>query len=102
VTIPRRGEVWRAYPDAPVDFLVVSSTVYNEIGSEPTVLGVPVVDRVGDHGFSVDIGDARWALAGLIGPVEKTALFRRAGGVDVQILTNVDNMLFKILATPDR
>lgn len=100
--VPRRGEVWRAYPGAPVDFLVVSSTVYNEIASEPTVLGVPVVSRVGEHGFCVALGGDQWALAGLIGPVEKTALVTRTGAVDVQTLTNVDNMLFKILATPER
>ncbi|GDY32579.1 MazF family transcriptional regulator [Gandjariella thermophila] len=100
--VPRRGEVWRAYPAAPVDFLVVSSTVYNEIASEPTVLGVPVVNGVGDHGFGVAIGAGRWVLAGLIGPVEKAALVTRTGSVDVQTLTNVDTMLFKILATPER
>lgn len=102
MTVPRRGDVWRAYPGSPVHFLVVSSTVYNEIASEPTVLGVPVVDRVGDHGFCVDIGDGQWVVTGLMGPVEKAALIACTGQVDVQTLTNVDNMLFKILATPER
>jgi hypothetical protein len=44
--------------------LVISSTVYNEIGSEPTVLVTLVVEQATDEGFCVDLGEANgpsWA-----------------------------------------
>ena len=45
--------------DAGISVLVISSTVYNEIPSEPTVIVVPVFDTEPDTGFGVD-----WAMAG--------------------------------------
>ena len=53
---PRRGEVWSI--DAGISVLVISSTVYNEIPSEPTVIVVPVFDTEPDTGFGVDLGKA--------------------------------------------
>jgi hypothetical protein len=87
--------------DAGVSVLVISSTVYNEIPSEPTVVVVPVFDTEPDTGFGVDLGDG-WAAPGLVTSLRKVRLsaFRRR--IDVQALTDVNNMLFKILATPDR
>ena len=48
---PRRGDVWST--NAGVRVLVVSSTVYNEILSEPTVVIVPIFDSEPDAGFGV-------------------------------------------------
>jgi mRNA-degrading endonuclease toxin of MazEF toxin-antitoxin module len=96
---PRRGELW--ITDAGVPVLVVSSTVYNEIPSEPTLIVVPVFDSEPDTGFGVELGEG-WAAPGLITSLRKVRLARVLRRVDVQKLTDVNNMLFRILATPDR
>lgn len=82
--------------------LVISSTVYNEIPNEPTVIVVPIFDRDPDTGFGVPLDAGEWAAPGLVTSLRKTALsdFRRHVGV--QAMTDVNNMLFRILATPDR
>ncbi|MGH3828248.1 MAG: type II toxin-antitoxin system PemK/MazF family toxin, partial [Pseudonocardiaceae bacterium] len=94
---PRRGEVWTT--DASVTVLVISSTVYNEIPSEPTVVVVPVFHTEPDTGFGVDLGDG-WAAPGLVTSLRKARLTQSRRRIDVQALTDVNNMLFKILATP--
>jgi PemK-like, MazF-like toxin of type II toxin-antitoxin system len=99
VSAPRRGELWST--DAGVRVLVISSTVYNEIPSEPTVVVVPVFDTEPDTGFGVDLGEG-WAAPGLVASLRKVRLRERLQQMDVQALTDVNNMLFKILATPDR
>lgn len=81
--------------------LVVSSTVYNEIPSEPTVIVVPVFTSEPDTGFGVHLGD-EWAAPGLITSLRKARLAHLLRHVDAQRLTDVNNMLFRILATPDR
>lgn len=96
---PRRGEVWSI--DAGISVLVISSTVYNEIPSEPTVVVVPVFDTEPDAGFGVDLGEG-WAAPGLITSLRKARLREQRLRLELQALTDVDNMLFKILATPDR
>ena len=97
---PRRGEIWTT--DTGVRVLVISSTVYNKIPSEPTVIVVPVFDTVPDTGFGVDLGDDDWAAPGLVTSLRKARLSERRRQIDVQALTDVNNMLFKILATPER
>lgn len=87
---------------APQTVLVISSTVYNEIADEPTVLVALVVEQATDEGFCVDLGEGQWAVMGLVTFVAKTRLATCLRRVDVQTLTNANNMLFKILATPDR
>lgn len=80
---------------------MISSTVYNEITNEPTVVVVPVFDAEPDTGFGVEVGDG-WAAPGLVTSLRKTRLGDFLRRVDVQTLTEVNNMLFRILATPDR
>lgn len=100
---PRRGEVWTVgTTPAPQTVLVISSTVYNEISSEPTVLIALVVEQATDEGFCVDLGEGQWAVMGLVTFVAKASLAEYQRKVDVQTLTNANTMLFKILATPDR
>lgn len=96
---PRRGEIWTT--DAGVSVLVISSTVYNEIATEPTVVVVPVFGSEPDTGFGVDLGEG-WAAPGLVTSLRKARLGERRRHTDVQVHTDVNNMLFKILATPDR
>jgi mRNA-degrading endonuclease toxin of MazEF toxin-antitoxin module len=96
---PRRGEVWST--DADFTVLVISSTVYNEIISEPTVVVVPVFDTEPDAGFGVNLG-AGWAAPGLVTSLRKVRLTELRRRIDQQALTDVNNMLFRILATPDR
>ncbi len=96
---PRRGEIWTT--DAGVSVLVISSTVYNDIATEPTIVVVPVFGSEPDTGFGVELGDG-WAAPGLVTSLRKARLGARRRQVDVQLLTDVNNMLFKILATPDR
>ena len=88
--------------DTGVRVLVISSTVYNEIPSEPTVIVVPVFDTEPDTGFGVDLGDDDWAAPGLVTSLRKARLSERRRQIDVQALTDVNNMLFRILATPER
>jgi hypothetical protein len=88
--------------DNGIRVLVISSTVYNDIPSEPTVIVVPVFDTEPDTGFGVDLGDDDWAAPGLVTSLRKARLGEHRRQIDVQALTNVYNMLFKILATPER
>jgi hypothetical protein len=88
--------------DNGIRVLVISSTVYNAIPSEPTVIVVPVFDTEPDTGFGVDLGDDDWAAPGLVTSLRKARLSEHRRQIDVQALTNVNNMLFKILATPER
>jgi hypothetical protein len=96
---PRRGEVWST--DAGITVLVISSTVYNEIVSEPTVIVVPVFDTEPDAGFGVNLGEG-WAAPGLVSSLRKDRLSELRRRIDLQALTDVNHMLFRILATPDR
>ena len=74
----------------------------NAIPSEPTIVVVPVFDRDPDTGFGVPLDPGTWAAPGLATSLRKKALgdFRRR--VDVPALTDVNNMLFRLLATQDR
>ena len=95
----RRGDIWSL--GSGVEVLVISSTVYNEIATEPTLVVVPVFGDEPDTGFGTDLGGGVWAAPGLVTSLRKARLadFRRR--VDVQALTDVNNMLFRILATPE-
>lgn len=55
-----------------------------------------------DAGFGIPIGDNDWAAPGFITNLRKTSFIQRRGRVTTQALTDVNNMLFKILATPDQ
>ena len=97
---PRRGDIWTT--DTGISVLVISSTVYNEIPSEPTVIVVPVFDTEPDTGFGVDLGESDWAAPGLVTSLRTVRLSEHRRRIDIQALTDVNTMLFKILATPDR
>ena len=63
---------------------------------------MPVFDTEPDTGFGVDLGENDWAAPRLVTSLRKARLAGLRREIDVQALTDVNNMLFKILATPDR
>lgn len=75
--------------------LVVSSSVFNEIISEPTVLAVPIFSVESDTGSGIDVGGG-WAAPGLVASLAENRLERVNRQVDVQALTDVTTMLFRI------
>jgi hypothetical protein len=85
-----------------ISVLVISSTVYNEIPSEPTVIVVPVFDTEPDTGLGPNLGKDVWAAPGLVTSLRKAVLSEHRRRIGIQALTDVNNMLFKILATPHR
>ena len=98
---PKRGEIWSLDDGRAV--LVLSSTFYNEIASEPTiVVAWCLCSQVSRMPASGSLGGDTWAAPGFITSLRKTRLSEYRSRVDVQVLTNVNNMLFRILATPDR
>ena len=54
------------------------------------------------HRIGVDLGENDWAATGLVTSLRKARLGELRRRIDVQALTDVNNMLFRILATPDR
>jgi hypothetical protein len=97
--VPRRGEVWDTQTQT---VLVISSTVYNQIADELTILVALVTDQATEEGFCVHLGDSQWAVMGLVTFIAKTALTNCRRRVSAQAMTDADNMLFKILATPEQ
>jgi hypothetical protein len=95
----RRGNIWPL--DNGVEVLVISSTVYNEIATEPTIVAVPTFGDEPDTRFGTDVGGGAWAAPGLVTSLRKARLAHFRRRVDVQALTDVNNMLFRILATPE-
>lgn len=79
---------------------MISSTIYNEIADEPTVIVVPLFDSEPATGFGIAV-DRGWAAPGLITSLRKARLKKFSRRVDTQSLTEVNNMLFRILATPE-
>lgn len=69
---PRRGDVWRL--DDGRLILILSSTFYNEITSEPTVIVVPAFTGEPAAGFGVPIKDDTWSAPGFIASLRKTQL----------------------------
>jgi len=102
MTSPLRGDIWALDDAAPTKVLVISSTVYNEIPTEPTVIVVPILNGEPDIGFGVMLSGHEWAATGLITSLRKSRLHDRERNIGTQPLTDVNNMLFRILATPER
>lgn len=101
MTVPRRGDIWFLDNNA-TRVLVISSTVYKEIPSEPTIIAIPILTGDPDTGFGVELSTTDWAATGLITSLRKSRLHRFDRNVGTQPLTDVNNMLFRILATPER
>ena len=102
MTAPRRGDIWMLDTPSSTRVLVISSTVYNEIPTEPTVITIPILTGEPDTGFGVMLSEDEWAATGLITSLRKSRLHQLDRNVGTQPLTDVNNMLFRILATPGR
>lgn len=101
MTSPRRGDIW-TLSTSLTKVLVISSTVYNQIATEPTTIVIPILSGEPDTGFGVMLSENEWAATGLITSLRKSHLLARERNVGTQPLTDVNNMMFRILATPDR
>ncbi len=102
MSTPKRGDVWTLDIAGQAHVLIVSSTVYNEIDTEPTIIAIPILSGEPDTGFGVVLDEDRWAATGLVTSLRKSRLAQFEHNVGTQALTDVNNMLFRILATPDR
>jgi hypothetical protein len=102
MTTPRRGDIWTLDAATPTRVLVISSTIYNEIPTEPTVITIPILTGQPDTGFGVRLSEGQWAATGLITSLRKSRLHQFERNIGTQLLTDVNNMLFRILATPER
>jgi len=74
----------------------------NKIPTEPTVIAIPILTGDSDTGFGVRLSEDHWAATGLITSLRKSRLFQFERNVGMQLLTDVNDMLFRILATPER
>jgi hypothetical protein len=97
VTVPRRGEIWSLATTPPATVLIISSTQYNELPDEPTVMAVYVTSQEHTGGFFVDLGEGQYANVGRIGAVRKSALGKLLRDAPVQSRTDVNNMLLRII-----
>jgi mRNA-degrading endonuclease toxin of MazEF toxin-antitoxin module len=102
MTAPKRGDIWILDNATSTRVLVISSTVYNEIPTEPTVIVIPILTGESDTGFGVMLSEDEWAATGLITGLRKSRLHQFERNVGTQPLTDVNNMLLRILATPGR
>jgi mRNA-degrading endonuclease toxin of MazEF toxin-antitoxin module len=99
--MPRRGDVWEVTGQRRRSVLVVSHGMYNDQPGIPTVLTMPVLAGTGDDQgtWCVPIGVGEVAVVDHIGPTAKAVLDHRVRVVETQVVTDVNNALFKILST---
>ncbi|MGW3472323.1 hypothetical protein ACWDKQ_28515 [Saccharopolyspora sp. NPDC000995] len=96
---PLRGEIWDTNRPHLTQVLVVSGGMYNALPDVPQVLVVPVVQDEFPGGWSVAVGEGSFAVVDRISPFRKAWLTKQKRRVDTAALTDVNNALFKILAT---
>jgi mRNA-degrading endonuclease toxin of MazEF toxin-antitoxin module len=101
VSVPRRGEIWSLATSPPATVLVISSTQYNGLPDEPTVMVVFVTAEQHTDGFFVDLGEGRYANVGRIGSVRKSALGKPLRDAPFQVRTDVNNMLLRVIGGVD-
>jgi mRNA-degrading endonuclease toxin of MazEF toxin-antitoxin module len=95
---PLRGEIWDTNRRL-ARVLVVSGGMYNSLPDVIQVLIVPVVQDNLPGGWSIAVGEDGFAVVDRIAPFRKAWLTKRRRRVDTETLTDVNNALFKILAT---
>lgn len=96
---PLRGQIWVVAGHDPRTVLVISGNMYNGLPDWPYLLAMDIVTDPAAAPASVDIGNDRYAIIDSIGRVPKRIFTEQRGELDRQALTDVDNWLFKILAT---
>lgn len=96
---PVRGDVWDTARNHLTRVLVLSGGMYNALPDMPNVLVLPVIAEVSSGGWTVPISTDESVVVDRISPFRKVWLTTRQYRVDVQTLTDINNALFKILAT---
>ena len=96
---PLRGQVWAVAGHDPRTVLVISGNMYNGLPDWLYVLAMDVVTDASAAPATVGIGDGRYVLVDSIGRLPKRIFADQVGQIDRQALADVDNWLFKILAT---
>lgn len=94
-----RGEIWTLTGRQPRNALVLSAGMYNDQPTIRTVLTVPIRSRSGDDAWCVPIGDNEFAVVDRISYTLKSLFIHHVRTVDVQAQMDVNNALFKIIAT---
>lgn len=95
---PLRGEVWSTNRTNITRVLVLSGGMYNALPDVPNVLVVPVVAESPAGGWMVPVG-SEFAVVDRVSPFRKAWLLTQDYRVEVDTLTDINNALFKILAT---
>lgn len=96
---PFRGEVWNTDRAHLTRILVLSGGMYNALPDMPNVLVLPVIAELPSGGWTVPVSTDESVVVDRISPFRKAWLTTRQYRVDVQTLTDINNALFKILAT---
>ncbi|MGH8791608.1 MAG: MazF family transcriptional regulator [Stackebrandtia sp.] len=90
-----RGELVTTGEDV---LLVISGGMFNLMPDEISVIAVPIIED--SHGsLTVQIGQHGFAVPGWVTSVPKAAIRTAVGRASTQELSDVNNMLFRILAT---
>lgn len=96
---PLRGQVWGVTGHDPRTVLVISGNMYNALPGWLYVLAMDVVTDPAAAPAAVEIGNGQYVLVDSIVRVPKQIFAEQTGQIGRQALTDVDNWLFKILAT---
>ncbi|MBA8823475.1 hypothetical protein FHX42_000804 [Saccharopolyspora lacisalsi] len=94
-----RGQVWESNRSHLSRVLVLSGSMYNSLPDIPNVLVLPVVTDESPGGWTVSIGGSDFVVVDRVSPFRKAWLTTLQHQVDTATLTNINNALFKILAT---
>jgi hypothetical protein len=94
----RRGTIWKL-EGYPLSVLVISGNMYNDQALPNSVLAMPVTDRERWDTWTAPLGDGEFAVVDGIMPYLKQDFRTARRQVDIRALAEVDNLLFKILAT---
>ena len=98
----RRGMIYTIHHPDPETLLVVSGNMYNGLVDHPWVLAMTIIDtpRGAAPPFFVSVASGRCVEVDTLARYPKRLLRPVDGpGVAIQILTDIDNAVFKILAT---
>lgn len=95
----RRGQIWTISGRRPRNVLVISGGMYNDQPAMRTVLTMRIETKSSDDAWCVPVGEREFVLVDRITFTPKTLFARHLRTIDVQALTDVNNALFKILAT---
>lgn len=100
---PVRGGIYLIEEPAPETLLVVSGNLYNELPDHPWVLAMKILPELHGTGrapFFLPAGDAGWVETDTVRRRPKRLLKPSPHSpLAVQALADIDNALFRILAT---